>query len=82
MRKIFSLVLMMMCLLLGTVTAFANPYGGSHSFPAGMSPVQVLQYFHHKITDRDFGLAYDILTDILQKATPLPCSAGRKAFAS
>lgn len=63
MRKIFSLVLMMMCLLLGTVTAFANPYGGSHSFPAGMSPEQALQYFHHKITDRDFGLAYDILTD-------------------
>jgi hypothetical protein len=63
MRKIFSLVLMMMCLLLGTVTVFANPYGGSHTFPAGMSPVQALQYFHHKITDRDFGLAYDILTD-------------------
>ncbi|GEM_PF-1684916 len=66
MKKIITLVLWTLCLLAFTVTAFANPYGGvprSLTFPPDMTPVETLQYFHHKITDRDLGMAYDILTE-------------------
>ena len=44
----------------------ANPYGGlppSNTFPVGMTPGETLEYFHHKITDGEPGLAWDILTE-------------------
>lgn len=66
MRKIFGIVLWIMCMFAVTFTAFANPYGSvprSYTFPAGMTPAETLQYFHHKITDKEPGLAYDILTE-------------------
>ncbi|MBR1589883.1 MAG: hypothetical protein IJ657_02255 [Acidaminococcaceae bacterium] len=66
MKKILQLALLLVCVFAGTVTAFANPNGGvprPYTFPAGMTAAETLQYYHHKITDRDTGLAYDVLTE-------------------
>lgn len=66
MKKIFLFVLTMVFALTCTLSASANPNGGlprSNTFPVGMSPAETLEYFHHKITDGEPGLAWDILTE-------------------
>ena len=71
MKKLFLFVLTTVLALTFTLTAAANPYGGlpkSHTFPPGMSPAETLQYFHHKITDGEPGLAWDILTEDYKNA--------------
>lgn len=66
MKKILLLVLTMVLAFTCCLPASANPYGGlppSNTFPPGMSPAATLEYFHHKITDGEPGLAWDILTE-------------------
>ncbi len=71
MKRLFLFVLTTVLALTFTLTAAANPYGGlprSHTFPPGMSPAETLEYFHHKITDGEPGLAWDILTEDYKNA--------------
>ncbi len=66
MKKILHLAMLVMFVLTGTVLVSANPNGGvpkGYTFPTGMSPVQTINYFHHKIVDGDYGLAHDVLTE-------------------
>ncbi|MBQ8699200.1 MAG: hypothetical protein IJ521_09430 [Schwartzia sp.] len=62
MKKSLRFVLVAMFLWIGALSASAGPKGGA-SEEAAMPPVEVVQYFHHKITDRNFELAYDVLTE-------------------
>ena len=71
MKKILLLVLTMFFAFTCALSASANPYGGvpiAHTFPAGMTPAETLEYFHHKITDGEPGLAWDILTEDYKNA--------------
>ena len=71
MKKILLLVLTMVFAFTCALSASANPYGGvpiAHTFPAGMTPAETLEYFHHKITDGEPGLAWDILTEDYKNA--------------
>ena len=71
MKRLFLFVLTTVLALTFTLTAAANPYGGlprSHTFPPGMSPAETVEYFHHKITDGEPGLAWDILTEDYKNA--------------
>ena len=64
MRKFFSLLLLSMCILLGTVTAFAGPNGeapGPGSFPAGMTAAETLQKYHACITRKEMKTAWNLL---------------------
>jgi len=71
MKKYLLFVLTMLLAFTFALTAAANPYGGlprSNTFPTGMTPAETLQYFHHKITDGEPGLAWDILTEDYKNA--------------
>ena len=71
MRKILLFVLSAVLAFTCALSASANPYGGvprSLTFPVGMTPAETLQYFHHKITDGEPGLAWDILTEDYKNA--------------
>ncbi len=71
MKKLLSFILATILALAFTLTAAANPNGGvprSLTFPTGMTPAETLQYFHHKITDGEPGLAWDILTEDYKNA--------------
>ena len=71
MKRLLLFVLTTVLALTFTLTAAANPYGGvprSHTYPTGMSPAETLEYFHHKITDGEPGLAWDILTEDYKNA--------------
>ena len=71
MKKILLLVLTMVFAFTCALSASANPNGGvpiAHTFPAGMTPAETLEYFHHKITDGEPGLAWDILTEDYKNA--------------
>ena len=71
MRKILLIVLSVVLAFTCALSAWANPNGGiprSHTFPVGMTPAETLQYFHHKITDGEPGLAWDILTEDYKNA--------------
>ena len=71
MKRFILLVLTMVFALACALPASANPDGGlprSHTYPAGMSPAETLEYFHHKITDGEPGLAWDILTEDYKNA--------------
>ena len=71
MKKIFLFVLTMLFVLTCALSASANPNGGlprSNTFPTGMTPAETLEYFHHKITDGEPGLAWDILTEDYKNA--------------
>ena len=71
MRRFFVSVLTMALIFTCALSAWANPYGGiprSHTFPVAMTPAETLQYFHHKITDGEPGLAWDILTEDYKNA--------------
>lgn len=66
MKRLIIFVLTMVFALTCALSASANPYGGvprSYTFPTGMTPAETLEYFHHKITDGEPGLAWDILTE-------------------
>ena len=66
MKKVLHLIMLLVFIFCGALSASANPNGGVpryYTFPPNMSPVETLQYFHHKITDRDFGMAWDVLTE-------------------
>ena len=71
MKKIFLFILTTVFALAVALSASANPYGGlprSNTFPVGMTPAETLEYFHHKITDGEPGLAWDILTEDYKNA--------------
>ena len=71
MKRIILLVLTTVFALTCALSASANPNGGlprSHTYPTGMSPAETLEYFHHKITDGEPGLAWDILTEDYKNA--------------
>ena len=71
MKKIILLVLTTLFVLTCALSASANPDGGlprSNTFRAGMTPAETLEYFHHKITEGEPGLAWDILTEDFKNA--------------
>ena len=66
MKRLVLLVLTIVLAITCALSASANPYGDlprSNTYPAGMTPAETLEYFHHKITDGEPGLAWDILTE-------------------
>ena len=71
MKKILLFVLATVLALTCALSASANPDGGlprSNTYPVGMTPAETLEYFHHKITDGEPGLAWDILTEDYKNA--------------
>ena len=64
--KLLRIAMLVVFVFAGMLSASANPSGGvpkNYTFPSGMSPVETIKYFHREITDGEFGLAYDVLTE-------------------